>query len=191
MAHTFIDKLALGSAAMHHLCDLNSVMDGFERYQTLARNLDLSEVTAWAPFDGLDAEQLVQSIESLSDQFRDSLTLLAGRAHEGLKHRYLACYMTDPHELDPVALAEEAEFFANSENLSGEFVIRPCEESVIDGKVHVSETTPESAAYWGVYAGQKDGRLLWVSDHDTQEEAAQEMARLLALYETTSHFERR
>jgi len=144
----------------------------------------------------------------LSNTRRSLATLISPRSLSGLRltasmpsslfnpsshyltSSYLAGYMTDPHELDPIALAEEAEFFANSENLSGEFVIRPCEESLIDGKVHVSETTPESAAYWGVYAGQKDGRLLWVSDHDTQEEAAQEMARLLALYETTSHFER-
>ncbi|WP_429220420.1 hypothetical protein [Aeromonas veronii] len=190
MAQTFIDKLALGSAAMHYLCDLDSVIDGFERYQALARNLDLSEVTVWAPFDSLDAEQLVQSIELLSERFREALALFAGRSHEGLKHRYLAGYMTDPHELDPVALAEEAEFFANSESLSGEFVIRPCEESVIDGVVHVGETAPESADYWGVYSGQKDGRMMWSSDHDSQDEAAQEQARLSALYETTSRFER-
>lgn len=190
MANPFIDKLALGTAAMHYLCGVKDPIDGFEQYQTLSRTRDLSRVSVRIQSSGLRAERVAHLIEDLADKFRDSLTLFAGRTHEGLKHRYLAGYMTDPHELDPVALAEEAEFFANSESLSGEFVIRPCEESLIDGKVHVSETTPESAAFWGIYAGQKDGRLLWVSDHDTQEEAAQEVTRLLALYETTSHFER-
>lgn len=59
------------------------------------------------------------------------------------------------------------------------YQIRPCKEFTKDGRTFVEETTPEDAQFYGLYARQDDGTMLWVSDHPTREAAEQAHADAL------------
>lgn len=65
---------------------------------------------------------------------------------------------------------------------TGTTEVRGCIEIEKDGEKLVLETPADEAQFFGVYAGQEDGRMVWQSDHPTQEQANAVAYRLEAIH---------
>lgn len=65
---------------------------------------------------------------------------------------------------------------------TGETQVRGCVELEQDGEKFIEEAAPEEAQFFGVYVGQEDGRMMWNSDHPTQEQANAVAQRLEAIH---------
>lgn len=55
----------------------------------------------------------------------------------------------------------------------GTIEVRPCElwEWSDTGERYVEETSDDDAHFWGVYKQSNDGRMLWIADFTTYDEA--------------------
>lgn len=65
---------------------------------------------------------------------------------------------------------------------TGTTEVRGCEELTDDqGEKYIEEAPDDEAQFFGVYVGQEDGRMMWHSDHPTQEQANATAQRLEAI----------
>lgn len=72
---------------------------------------------------------------------------------------------------------------AEIETWTGTTEVRGCQELTDDqGEKYIEEAPAEEAQFFGVYVGQEDGRMMWHSDHPTQEQANAVSQRLEAIH---------
>lgn len=72
---------------------------------------------------------------------------------------------------------------AEIETWNGTTQVRGCQEFEDDnGEKYIEEAPAEEAQFFGVYVGQEDGRMMWHSDHPTQEQANAVSQRLEAIH---------
>lgn len=69
--------------------------------------------------------------------------------------------------------------------------VRGCIEIEQDGEKFVEEAPAEEAHFFGVYVGQEDGRMIWQSDHPTQEQANAVAQRLEAIHDQAKVYQSR
>jgi antirestriction protein ArdC/phage/plasmid primase-like uncharacterized protein len=74
---------------------------------------------------------------------------------------------------------------------TGTTQVRGCVEIEQDGEKFVEEAPAEEAQFFGVYVGQQDGRMMWQSDHPTQEQANAVAQRLEAIHDQAKVYQSR
>lgn len=77
------------------------------------------------------------------------------------------------------------------ETWTGTTEVRGCVEIEHDGEKMIEEAPAEDAQFFGVYVGQEDGRMMWQSDHPTQEQANAAAQRLEAIHEQAKVYQSR
>jgi len=81
---------------------------------------------------------------------------------------------------------------AEIETWTGTTEVRGCQELTDDqGEKYIEEAPAEEAQFFGVYVGQEDGRMMWHSDHPTQEQANAAAQRLEAIHEQAKVYQSR
>lgn len=74
---------------------------------------------------------------------------------------------------------------------TGATQVRGCIEVEKGGETFVEEAPAQEAQFFGVYVGQEDGRMVWQSDHHTQEQANAVAQRLEAIHEQAKVYQSR
>lgn len=74
---------------------------------------------------------------------------------------------------------------------TGATQVRGCIEVEQGGERFVEEAPAEEAQFFGVYVGQADGRMMWQSDHPTQEQANAVAQRLEAIHDQAKVYQSR